>query len=92
MTEKRYFNRTQQRVVIDANKCKGCGRCASICPANAILMKYDKNGELYAKIDYTKCIFCNKCFTACPYSVADLKTPIGYKLVNYNVTKYNKEN
>lgn len=91
-SQKRYFNRTQQRVVIDANKCKGCGRCASICPANAILMKYDKNGELYAKIDYTKCIFCNKCFTACPYSVADLKTPIGYKLVNYNVTKYNKEN
>lgn len=90
--QKRFFNRNQQRVVIDGNKCKGCGRCAQICQAGAIAMKYDKNGELYAKIDYSKCIFCNKCFTACPYSVADLKTPIGFKILNYNVTKFNKEN
>ena len=89
--QKRFFNRNQQRVIIDANKCKGCGRCAQICPAGAIMMKYDKAGELYAKIDYSKCIFCNKCYTACPYSVADLKTPIGFKILNYNVTKFNKE-
>ncbi len=89
--QKRYFNKYQQRVIIDPDKCKGCGRCAKICPANAILMKYDKNGELYAQIDYKKCIFCNKCYAACPYKVVDLKSPLGYKMVNFNITKYNKD-
>lgn len=89
--QKSYFNRNQQRCVIDPNKCKGCSRCSKICPSNAIMMKYDKNGELFAKIDYSKCVFCNKCFTACPYKIVNLKTPLNYKLINYNITKYNKE-
>lgn len=90
--QKNYFYQKQQRVVINPKKCKGCGRCSSVCPSNAIMMKYDKNGELFAKIDYNKCIFCGKCYTACPYSVADIKTPVGYKILNHNITKYNKVN
>lgn len=90
--QKRYFNHNQQRVIINPNKCKGCSRCANICPAKAIMMKYDKNGELFAKIDYSKCIFCNKCYTACPYKVADLKSPIGYKLITNGFEKFNENN
>ena len=89
--QKHFFNQHQQRVTINPKKCKGCGRCASICPANAITMKIDKNGELFAKVDYSKCIFCKKCYTACPYSVVNLKTPIGYKMINHSVTKFNKQ-
>lgn len=87
-----YFKTTQERVVIDSKKCKGCTRCSKICPTNAIMMKYDKNGELFAEIDYKKCIFCYKCITACPYFVADKKTPFRYRKLMKEINKHNNEN
>lgn len=89
--QKGYFNTHQQRVKIDQNKCKGCKICSKICPTNAIMMKYDNKGELYAEIDYKKCIFCNKCLTACPYSVVEQKTPLAYKAMIKEIEKYNKQ-
>lgn len=86
-----YFKSHQQRVKIDKNKCKGCKICSKICPTNAIMMKYDKNGELFAEVDYKKCIFCNKCITACPYNVVEQKTPLAYKTMMKEIEKYNKE-
>lgn len=86
-----YFKSHQRRVVIDKKVCKGCKICSKICPTNAILMKYDNNGELYAEIDYKKCIFCKKCLTACPYKVVQLKTPYGYKKIMKEVNKNNKQ-
>ena len=88
---KGYFKSHQQRVVIDKNACKGCKICSKICPTNAILMKYDNRGELYAEIDYKKCIFCNKCVVACPYSVVQHKTPIAYKNMMKGIEKHNNE-
>ena len=87
---KNYFKTHQQRPTIGEKKCKGCKICSKICPTNAIIMKYDKRGELYAEIDYKKCIFCNKCITACPYNVVKQKTPIGYKLIMKEIEKFNK--
>ena len=55
------------------------------------MMKYDKNGELFAEVDYKKCIFCNKCITACPYNVVEQKTPLAYKTMMKEIEKYNKE-
>ena len=88
---KHYFKTHQERVCINKNKCKGCKICSKICPTNAIMMKYDKKGELYAEIDYKRCIFCNKCVTACPYNVVELKTPHAYKVMMKEIKKYNKE-
>ncbi len=88
---KGYFKSHQPRVIIDKNKCKGCKICSKICPTNAITMKFDKNGELFAEVDYNKCIFCNKCVTACPYSVIINKTPLAYKVMMREIEKYNKE-
>ncbi len=85
--QKMYFKQNQQRPEICANKCKGCQICSKICPSNAIMMKFDKQGELYAHIDYKKCIFCNKCFTACPYRVVELVTPSGYKKTESRLEK-----
>lgn len=86
-----YFLTHQPRVVIDSKKCKGCKICSKICPTNAILMKYDNRGELYAEIDYKKCIFCNKCKTACPYSVVEQKCPLAYKVIIKELEKHNKQ-
>lgn len=88
--KKGYFASHQQRPTISKNKCKGCKICSKICPTNAIMMKYDNNGELYAEIDYKKCIFCNKCVNACPYSVVEQKTPLAYKSMTKEIEKYNK--
>ncbi len=87
---KLYFKKHQQRPMIDKNKCKGCKICSKICPTNAIMMKYDNKGELYAEIDYKKCIFCNKCITACPYNVVQQKTPPAYKAMLKEIERHNK--
>ncbi len=87
----RYFNANQRRVKIDSKICKGCGVCSKICPTGAIMMKYDKFGELYAEVNYDKCIFCYKCHTACPYQKIDIVSPLGYKRIEKEINKYNTE-
>lgn len=86
-----YFKSNQQRVKIVPNKCKGCSVCMKACPTGAIMMKYDKNGELYASIDYSKCIFCYKCHATCPYKVVEIETPQKYKALKKDFDKYNYE-
>lgn len=87
--QKAYFKTHQKRVSINPKKCKGCGVCARVCPTDAIMMKYDKNGELFANIDYEKCIFCFKCRAMCPYNVVDFKTPLSYKTMLKQIEKQN---
>ncbi len=89
--QKHYFNLTQQRVKINQKHCKGCSICSKICPTGAIMMRYDKENELYAEIDYSKCIYCFKCFAACPYRVVEVKKPINYKILEKQITKYNEK-
>lgn len=88
--QKSFFFHNQKRVVIDPKKCKGCSICSKICPTGAILMKYDKNEELFAEVNYKKCIFCYKCLTACPYSVTDVVTPTNYKKLEKEIAKQNQ--
>ncbi|MBE7076960.1 MAG: DUF362 domain-containing protein [Clostridiales bacterium] len=88
----RFLNHGTKKVVIDASKCKGCGVCSKICPSKAIMMKLDKNGELYACVDQSKCIHCFKCYTACPYSVVEVKESHKYKKIQKEIHKYDDEN
>lgn len=74
--------------VIDGTKCKGCMKCVSVCPYNAIVkicvpcedacpvdaIAKDENG--HAKIDFEKCISCGKCVTACPFGAVHEKNQI----------------
>ncbi len=60
------------RPVLDKKTCVGCGMCAEICPAKAIVMK---NGK--AKIDRNACIRCFCCQEFCPKSAMKVgRTPI----------------
>ena len=47
------------------NTCVGCGKCAKICPVNAIEMK-EENGAKKAYITPEKCIGCGVCVRHCP--------------------------
>lgn len=70
---------TPQGAYIDQSKCKECGRCAQVCPYNAITdlvrpcrqacpvnaIKYDD--DKIAMIDEAECINCGSCVRDCPF-------------------------
>ncbi|MCB2296474.1 NADH-quinone oxidoreductase subunit NuoF [Clostridium tagluense] len=50
-------------IFIEAELCKGCSKCARICPVNAISGKVKEP----FKIDQNKCIKCGACIEACAF-------------------------
>jgi NADH-quinone oxidoreductase subunit F len=53
-----------KRFYIEPELCKGCGKCAKLCPADAVSGKVK---ELY-KIDPLVCSRCGACVSSCKYS------------------------
>lgn len=52
-----------RRYVIDPEKCKGCSKCARVCPVGAISGKVK---EPFA-IENKKCVKCGACQETCPF-------------------------
>lgn len=48
-------------VLVDKEKCIGCGRCCSDCPSKVIVLKDKK-----ASISSTDCLRCGHCVAICP--------------------------
>ena len=78
------LDRTTGRSHIDEDKCIKCGKCATVCSYNAIIVQQrpcaaacgmdaissDENGK--ADIDYDKCVSCGQCLVNCPFgAIAD---------------------
>ncbi len=60
-------NGRKRRLEIQAELCKGCGKCAKNCPMDAI------TGQIRGvfHIDNEKCIHCGACWGACPFGAID---------------------
>lgn len=48
-------------VMVDVEKCTGCGTCGEGCPVEAIKVENDK-----AVVDGEACIDCGTCIDECP--------------------------
>ncbi|MDR3207782.1 MAG: 4Fe-4S dicluster domain-containing protein [Oscillospiraceae bacterium] len=61
------------QVTFDADRCKGCSLCVSVCPRKIIVLSEDTfnaRGFHPAKItDPSVCIACAFCATMCPDAV-----------------------
>jgi NADPH-dependent glutamate synthase beta subunit-like oxidoreductase/NAD-dependent dihydropyrimidine dehydrogenase PreA subunit len=58
-------------ISIDAALCRGCGRCANICPYRAISFHRNSLGYGYAVVDEALCKGCGNCISICPSNAAD---------------------
>ena len=58
-------------VVVDNAKCRGCGRCFSVCPYQAVDFKKNDVGGRYAVVDEALCKGCGNCIAVCPADAAD---------------------
>lgn len=49
-------------LVVDKEKCTGCGLCSTLCPVSAITNKEDGKAE----VDPSQCMECYACMNSCP--------------------------
>ncbi|HBB08049.1 MAG TPA: ferredoxin [Bacteroides sp.] len=56
-------------IVVDTERCKGCGLCVAACPVKIISLaqkEVNKKGYPFATQTEDKCIGCASCAIVCP--------------------------
>lgn len=51
--------------ILPERECRGCGVCATVCPADAIDIELDERGFYQAFVRSDKCITCGRCTKIC---------------------------
>ena len=57
-------------VVVDTNRCKGCGLCVVACPTDVLMLQAKEGNDRGYHFAYMQnpeaCIGCASCATVCP--------------------------
>ena len=54
-------------ILINSERCKGCGLCIGVCPRNILSMSKETNGNSYKYvIQKGDCAGCENCYSICP--------------------------
>jgi NADPH-dependent glutamate synthase beta subunit-like oxidoreductase/formate hydrogenlyase subunit 6/NADH:ubiquinone oxidoreductase subunit I len=57
---------------VDPERCRGCSRCADICPFDAIHLRPNKQGTYTAEVLRYNCVGCGGCVGRCPVTALDM--------------------
>jgi 2-oxoglutarate ferredoxin oxidoreductase subunit delta len=62
------------KIVIDTERCKGCGLCIAVCPKGDIVISTESNQSGYfpAEAKNTGCTACTRCAVVCPEGIIEV--------------------
>ena len=65
------------KIIIDTEKCKGCGLCVTVCPKGCVLISKESNKKGYFPAESTdkdgkKCTGCAMCALICPDAIIEV--------------------
>jgi len=62
------------KIVIEMERCKGCGLCITVCPRNSIAISQEsnQNGYFPAQPKNIDCTGCTRCAIVCPEGIIEV--------------------